>query len=100
MGVAGSGKTTVGRLAARRLGWRFVEGDDYHPRANVAKMRAGHPLDDADRRPWLAGLARELAAARADGRSLVIACSALRRAYRDALTLRRRDDVLARTPRR
>lgn len=94
MGVAGSGKTTVGQQAARRLSWRFIEGDAYHPRANVTKMRAGHPLDDADRRPWLAALAREIAASRAGGHSLVIACSALRRAYRDALTHRRRDDVL------
>ena len=56
MGVAGSGKSTIGRALADRLGWSFVEGDDYHPPANVEKMRHGRPLDDADRRPWLAAL--------------------------------------------
>ncbi len=94
MGVSGSGKTTVGRIVAERLGWPFLEGDDYHPPANVAKMRAGVPLDDADRAPWLAALATEISAARRAGRSLVLACSALRRAYRDTLTAGRLDDVL------
>src|SRR5215207_7466571 len=58
MGVAGSGKTTVGRALAHRLGWRFQEGDALHPPENVAKMRAGHPLDDEDRAPWLAAVVR------------------------------------------
>ena len=57
MGVSGSGKTTIGRALARRLGWLFQEGDALHPPENVAKMRAGHPLDDADRAPWLAAIA-------------------------------------------
>jgi gluconokinase len=85
MGVSGSGKTTVGEALAAALGWRFVEGDSFHPAANVAKVSAGVPLDDADRAPWLAALAAEIAADDAAGRSSVIACSALKRAYRDVL---------------
>lgn len=85
MGVAGSGKTTVAALLAGRLGASFAEGDDFHSPANVAKMAAGHPLDDDDRWPWLNGIrdwfAKELAA----GRSAVVPCSALRRSYRDLL---------------
>ncbi|GAA2228433.1 gluconokinase [Promicromonospora sukumoe] len=85
MGVAGSGKTTVAALLAGRLGASFAEGDDFHSPANVAKMAAGHPLDDDDRWPWLQGIrdwfAKELAA----GRSAVVPCSALRRSYRDLL---------------
>lgn len=85
MGVAGSGKSTVGALLARRLGCAFHDGDDYHPPANVAKMAAGTPLTDADRMPWLDRL-RELAAgARRRGENVVIACSALRRSYRERL---------------
>lgn len=85
MGVAGSGKTTVARMLAERLGWVYVDADDLHPPANVEKMRAGHPLADDDRWPWL-----DLVVARVDeearaGRSTVVACSALRRSYRDAL---------------
>ncbi|HYF58016.1 MAG TPA: gluconokinase [Burkholderiaceae bacterium] len=85
MGVSGCGKTAVGEALARRLGARFVDADDFHPPANVEKMRAGVPLDDADRAPWLAtlnALLRDEAAAR---RPVVLACSALRRRYRDAL---------------
>jgi gluconokinase len=85
MGVSGAGKSTVGRGIAERLRARFLEGDDYHPAANVAKMRRGEPLDDADRRPWLERLAAELAAYAARGESVVLACSALRRSYRDVL---------------
>lgn len=85
MGVCGSGKTTLGRMLAARLGWSYVEGDDFHPPANVAKMRAGTPLDDADRRPWLAALAARIAEWDEAGTSAVLACSALKRAYRDAL---------------
>lgn len=84
-GPAGSGKTTVARAVAARLGWDFVEGDDLHPAANVAAMRAGHPLTDADREPWLAAVAAQLAAWRAAGGNGVLTCSALRRAYRDRL---------------
>lgn len=85
MGVSGSGKTTVGEALARALGWRFIEGDAFHPAANVAKMSAGHPLDDDDRRPWLEALATEIARDDAAGRPSVVGCSALRRSYRDIL---------------
>ena len=85
MGVSGSGKTTVGEALAAELGWRFVEGDSFHPAANVAKMSAGIPLDDADRRPWLEALAAEIARDEAAGRSSVVGCSSLKRAYRDIL---------------
>jgi gluconokinase len=85
MGVTGSGKTTVATEVARRLGWEFTEGDDHHPAANVAKMRAGHPLDDDDRRPWLLELAAWIGAHEAEGRSCVLTCSALKRSYRDLL---------------
>jgi gluconokinase len=85
MGVSGSGKTTVGEALAVALGWRFVEGDAFHPPANVAKMSAGIPLDDADREPWLRALAAEIARDEAAGRSSVIGCSSLKRAYRDIL---------------
>jgi len=83
MGVSGCGKTTVGGLVARELGVPFLDGDSLHPVENVAKMAAGHPLTDEDRWPWLAIVGRELAAA-GDG-GLVLACSALRRTYRDAI---------------
>ncbi|MBJ6614018.1 gluconokinase [Streptomyces sp. I4(2020)] len=83
MGVSGSGKTTVGQLLARHLDVPYAEGDDFHPAANVAKMRAGHPLDDEDRRPWLDEIARWLAG-HADGGG-VVACSALKRRYRARL---------------
>ncbi len=81
MGVSGSGKSSVGAALAARLGISFLEGDALHPPANVAKMAAGVPLDDADRAPWLAAIAAWMAARR-DG---VVACSALKRAYRDRL---------------
>ena len=87
MGVSGSGKSHIGRLLAERLGWAFADADDFHPAANVAKMRSGVPLDDADREPWLAALAGLLQAALADGRPLVLACSALKRSYRERLGL-------------
>ena len=83
MGVSGSGKSTVGALLAEGLGAKFTDGDDLHPAANVAKMAAGIPLDDADRWPWLAAVGRALAEAGPDG--LVVACSALKRVYRDAI---------------
>lgn len=85
MGVSGSGKSTVATLLAERLGWEFAEGDDFHPRANVDKMHAGHPLTDADRAPWLARIREWIDAHIAAGRSGVVTCSALKRAYRDVL---------------
>ena len=84
-GVAGSGKTTVGQLLARRLGWQFADGDNFHPAANVAKMRAGLPLTDDDRKPWLAAMDAWMDDIIASGQSAVLACSALKRKYRDDL---------------
>ena len=85
MGVSGSGKTTVAVELARRLGWEFAEGDDHHPAANVEKMRAGIPLDDADREPWLRDLAGWIAEREQAGTSCVLTCSALKRSYRELL---------------
>jgi gluconokinase len=84
-GVSGSGKTTVGMLLAARLGWPFADGDSFHPAANVAKMRAGQPLTDADRWPWLAAIGAWMDERIAAGQSAVLACSALRHSYRAAL---------------
>ncbi len=85
MGVSGAGKTVVGQALATDLGWSFIEGDDFHPPANVAKMAAGTPLVDADRWPWLDRLTAEMAAVNERGANAVIACSALKEAYRDRL---------------
>jgi gluconokinase len=85
MGVSGSGKTTVARGVAARLGWDVLEGDSFHPPSNVAKMSKGIPLDDADRWPWLHAIARAIDAELAAGRSSVVTCSALKRSYRDIL---------------
>jgi gluconokinase len=85
MGVTGVGKTTVGLLLAKALDAEFAEGDSYHPPSNIAKMRRGIPLDDADRRPWLEALSAEIGRWLAEGRTVVLACSALRQAYRDIL---------------
>jgi len=85
MGVAGSGKTTVGRLLADELGWKFYDADDYHPPANVAKMSRGVPLTDDDRRPWLEILRDLVRDSRARGENAVIACSALKDSYRRQL---------------
>lgn len=85
MGVSGSGKSTIGQLIASRLGFGFVEGDELHPARNVALMAAGTPLTDADRAGWLDAIAARIAAARDAGAGLVVACSALKRAYRDRL---------------
>jgi gluconokinase len=82
MGVSGSGKTTVGTALAARLGLPYADADDFHPAANVAKMRAGRPLDDADRQPWLAAVGTWLGQHPAGA---VVSCSALRRSYRDLL---------------
>ena len=85
MGVSGSGKSTVAATLVDRLGWEFAEGDDFHPPANVEKMRAGHPLDDEDRWPWLRSLAAWIGEYERAGRSVVVTCSALKRSYRDLL---------------
>jgi gluconokinase len=86
-GVSGCGKTTIGDLLARKLGWPFIDGDSLHPAANIAKMRAGIPLTDEDRWPWLEAVAAAAAADEhiAAGQSAVMACSALKRSYRDLL---------------
>ncbi len=93
MGVAGAGKTTVGRLLAKALGAGFAEGDDYHPPANVAKMQGGIALDDADRAPWLAAMDGEIESWCAEDKTVVLACSALKRRYRDLLRGGRPDVV-------
>ncbi len=85
MGVTGSGKSTVGRALADDLHWPFLDADDLHSPANIAKMAAGHPLTDEDRAPWLAAISQRMDAWTAAGSSGVVACSALRRAYRDTL---------------
>ena len=85
MGVAGSGKSTVGRALADLLGWTFVDADDHHPEANVAKIRTGTPLTDVDRAPWLAALRDLLAHETRAGRRVVLACSALKHGYRRTL---------------
>lgn len=92
MGVSGSGKSTIASGLAERLGWPFEDGDRFHPPSNVAKMSAGHPLTDEDRRPWLQAIADEIGRVCEAGGHVVIACSALKRAYRDIL-LRSRNDV-------
>jgi gluconokinase len=91
MGVAGCGKSTVAELLAERLDWELLEGDALHPAANVERMGAGIPLTDDDRAPWLAAVAAWMDERLQDGRSVVIACSALARRYRDVL---RRDEVV------
>ena len=91
MGVCGAGKTTVGKLLAESLHARFEEGDKFHPPANVAKMSNGEPLTDADRRPWLENIAASIDAWQADGTSIVLTCSALKKAYRRILAGDRTD---------
>jgi gluconokinase len=85
MGVSGCGKSTVGGLLAKHTGWPFLDADDLHSTENIAKMAAGTPLTDADREPWLAQVAAWIAERRAAGESGVVACSALKRSYRDRL---------------
>nr|WP_280425762.1 gluconokinase [Nocardia carnea] len=85
MGVSGSGKSSTARMLARRLGVPFADADDMHPRANIVKMRAGVALDDTDREPWLAKVGHWLRDRAADGTGGVVACSALKRRYRDSL---------------
>jgi gluconokinase len=85
MGVCGCGKTTVGRALAQELGWRFLDADDFHPEANVAKMASGMPLTDEDRWPWFDRVVAEMRLLSAAGEHAVVACSALKQAYRDRL---------------
>lgn len=85
MGVSGSGKTTLARGLAQHLHWEFQEGDELHPRSNVAKMSRGEPLTDEDRRPWLEAIGHWIDERERDGTSAVLTCSALRRTYRDLL---------------
>jgi carbohydrate kinase (thermoresistant glucokinase family) len=92
MGVSGSGKSTIGEALGARLGWRYEDGDSFHPPANVAKMSAGHPLTDEDRWPWLKAIAAEIERCRQAGEHVIIACSALKKAYRDIL-VHGRDDI-------
>ena len=91
MGVSGSGKSTIADSLAARLGWRYEDGDKFHPPGNVAKMSAGHPLTDEDRWPWLRAIADEIDRVCAAGQRAVVACSALKRAYRDILVHGRGD---------
>ncbi len=93
MGVSGTGKTTVAVRLAEHFGWEFVEGDDLHPPANIAKMASGVPLDDDDRAPWLRAVGLVIARHHADGTSSVVTCSALTRAYRDVLRSHVEDDA-------
>ena len=85
MGVSGSGKSTIGALLASRLGWSFLEGDDFHPSSNLEKMSRGIALSDADRHPWLEALGQTMSTLWGTGRPCVVACSALRRSYRQQL---------------
>ena len=85
MGPAGSGKTTVGKLLAAQLSWEFADGDDFHPLANIAKMSRGIPLTDEDRLPWLKSIRDAMRQWQAQGKNGVIACSALKRSYRELL---------------
>jgi gluconokinase len=85
MGPAGSGKTTVGKLLAAQLSWEFADGDDFHPPSNIAKMSRGIPLTDEDRLPWLQSIRDAMRQWQAQRKSAVVACSALKRSYRDLL---------------
>jgi len=87
MGVTGAGKTTIGVLLAQRFGWEFLDADSFHSPANVEKIRQGIPLDDADRAPWLRSLHRAMQGWAAERRSVVLACSALKRSYRAELCI-------------
>ena len=84
-GVSGAGKTTIGKLLAQELGWRFYEADDFHPGANIEKMRQGMPLTDKDRWPWLKSLREQITHSLAAKENTVLACSALKRVYRERL---------------
>jgi gluconokinase len=91
MGVSGSGKTTIATLLARKLGWTFRDADEFHPKANIAKMKSGAPLTDDDRWPWLRAIATFIDEERARGDHAILTCSALKRSYRDIIVGTRRD---------
>jgi gluconokinase len=86
MGTTGAGKSTVGKLLAARLDWAFLDADDFHPPANIEKMKHGIPLTDADRLPWLANIHAELVRLSTAKQNVVLACSALKQSYRDQLS--------------
>jgi len=92
MGVSGSGKSTIGAALSKELGWPYADADEFHPPANVAKMKSGQPLTDDDRWPWLEAIAAHIDSAREKGRHAIVSCSALKRVYRDIL-IGARDDV-------
>lgn len=94
MGVSGSGKSTIASMLAHRLHWIYEDGDWFHPKSNIDKMHHGEPLNDADRWPWLRAIAEWIDATRQSGRRGVVACSALKRAYRDILIGDRKDVAL------
>jgi gluconokinase len=94
MGVAGSGKTTIGRLVAGALDWPYFEADDFHSAENIAKMGRGEPLNDQDREPWLAAIRAKMDACRAAGQSAVFTCSALKEQYRTRLGVGAADVLL------
>src|SRR5579864_4185224 len=85
MGAVGAGKTTIGALLAKKLGWQLADGDDFHPRQNIEKISQGIPLTDSDRAPWLAALHEAIERWNAEGRNVVLACSALKQSYRSEL---------------
>lgn len=86
MGVSGAGKTTIGKMLALRLGWKYFEGDDFHPESNIEKMNSGIPLNDQDRLPWLYALSNLIERLEKNDQSAIIACSALKEGYREILT--------------
>lgn len=94
IGVSGSGKTTIGRLLSEELGWKYYEGDDFHPQPNIEKMKNGIPLDDADRTPWLETLRDLIRNCLERGDSAVVACSALKESYREILLVDERVNLI------
>jgi gluconokinase len=94
MGVSGSGKTTIATLLAKRLGWPFRDADEFHPQANIDKMKSGVPLTDVDRRPWLRAIAAWIDEELARGAKAIVTCSALKRSYRDIIIDGRKDICL------